>query len=408
MKLEMLAAECGDCLWLEYGEPGDTRVVIVDGGTRGTAPVLRERIAAACRERRDGKLEVELLVVTHIDNDHILGILELLRDPPPGLQINDIWFNGRPQLVNLPARDPSQEVRSARRRGLLRIDDDDAGEGGASEDARPSPSNLLGPAEGDDLSELLKSRGLPWNEHQVWNRGAVVVPDSGGFPVAPLTGGLRLTVLGPTLDRLFDLRAAWRSVLSGADEAIEAPGRPGLLKRGDRWPPEWQEAETRDPSRANGSSILLLAEYGNTVLLLAADGHAPDLAAAVRRVLRLRSTELARLRLSAFKLPHHGSSKNLSRELLDSVDCDTFLISTDGSVHQHPDHQALLRILRYASRRPRLLFNYERATTTPWRDAKGDVVGGGFQDYDTGYPEQATNGIVVEFDEAGVGIRSSP
>ena len=79
LRLEMLPAACGDCLWLEYGDGAQAGIVIIDGGLRETAQVLRKRIDKARRARGVETLEVELLVVTHIDNDHIVGIIELLR-----------------------------------------------------------------------------------------------------------------------------------------------------------------------------------------------------------------------------------------------------------------------------------------------------------------------------------------
>jgi len=82
LTLQMLPAGNGDCLWLEYGPPEATRIVIIDGGVRDTAGVLQRRIDAAFRQRGSTSLDVELLVVTHIDNDHILGILELLAARP--------------------------------------------------------------------------------------------------------------------------------------------------------------------------------------------------------------------------------------------------------------------------------------------------------------------------------------
>ena len=85
LKLQMLPAACGDCLWLEYGKGAAKRYVIIDGGLTETATALRERIDAARRERGVDTLEIELLVVTHIDNDHILGIIELLKAAPPAL-----------------------------------------------------------------------------------------------------------------------------------------------------------------------------------------------------------------------------------------------------------------------------------------------------------------------------------
>ena len=78
LTLEMLPAGCGDCLWLEVGEPGNTRIVLIDGGVKATAGFLVERIRAALAERRAARLKIDLLIITHYDNDHIEGILELL------------------------------------------------------------------------------------------------------------------------------------------------------------------------------------------------------------------------------------------------------------------------------------------------------------------------------------------
>ncbi len=102
-RLEMLPARCGDCLLLEYGPPGASRLVVIDGGLGETAAVLWNRLEGLRHERGAETLEIELLVVTHIDNDHIVGIIALLKAAHPTLMIHDIWFNGRHQLMGLPA-----------------------------------------------------------------------------------------------------------------------------------------------------------------------------------------------------------------------------------------------------------------------------------------------------------------
>ena len=186
-------------------------------------------------------------------------------------------------------------------------------------------------------------------------------------------------------------------MLGGRDEPSAAqPAPEDLLGRRDKWPPVWKDGESRDPSFANGSSIMLLAEYGGHALLLAGDGYAPDMAAALDRVRAQRHLQKA-FPLDAFKLSHHASENNLTRELLEKIDCRRFLVSTDGSVHRHPDHQALLRILRYATKRPEFLFNYGSDTTRPWDERKRDVTKK-FQDYDTRFPDDPDEGIVVSFD----------
>lgn len=367
LTVQMLPAGCGDALWLEYGEPGATGIVIIDGGVRDTITALRKRIETACRERNTETLEVELLVVTHIDNDHILGILELLRNPSSSLRVKNIWFNGRPQLMRLPAKAAGATL----------------------------PADLLGPQQGDDLSDLLDSRKLPWNTQPIF------VPDTGALPVVTLDGKLTLTLLGPTLASLYDLCAKWVDILGGDEELqSEQAALPGdWLGRSDTWPPVWSDVDRRDPSVTNGSSIMFLAEYGSHSVLLTGDGHASDLTAALERLRGERKLGSRALPLSAFKLPHHGSARNLNRALLEQVDCSRYMISTDGSTHRHPDHQALLRILRYSTRPPELLFNCEVETTRPWRDSKQDVLADpNLQNYETRFPADAEEGFVLELE----------
>jgi hypothetical protein len=394
LTLQMLPAARGDCLWLQYGSPA--RHVVIDGGLKDTAPALLRRMEQARRASRRNRLEIELLVVTHIDNDHIQGVIELLRKLPDWVHIGDIWFNGRPQLVEL-ASTPVPEPRVED--SWLMGGDFGGSPSSAKRRTRASASfaedgELLGGKEGDELSTLLQDRGLPWNRDPLWNGGAVVLPARGALPVIELEGGLRLTLLGPPRARLDRLRKVWSKVRTGEDEADDGTTSSQLLGRRDTWPPAWKEGEQADTSAANGSSIALLAEVHGDSLLLAGDAHARDLSDGVGRLLEQRRAS-ASLPLSAFKLSHHASHRNLTRELLEKIDCERYLVSTDGSGHGHPDHQALLRVLRYSRRRPDLRFNYLRDHTCLWRDAKRDVLAQDFQDYDARFPEDADSGCIL-------------
>lgn len=391
LTLQMLPAGCGDSLWIEYGTSGATRIVLIDGGVRDTAAALRKRIESAQRERRVQRLELELLVVTHIDNDHILGILEILGSAPDTLTVKDVWFNGRRQLVKLPPPDGKERKRRSNKpKDLLGSEDNEGLAGGG---LIPSPADLLGPKEGDLLSDLLEKRGLPWN--QAWNGEAIVVPETGSLPVITLDGKFSLTLLGPTYDRLYKLCESWPDVISGRDNPHSGPA--DLLGRRDVWPPVWKDGEQRDPSPSNGSSIMFLVEYDGHALLLTGDGFAPDLEDALERLCREREVASGAFPLDAFKLPHHGSDKNLTAGLLGKTDCSRYMISTDGSTHRHPDHQALLRILRHSKRRPRFLFNYDAATTRPWGESKEDVLEDErLKQYETEFPRDGVNGLLLE------------
>ena len=72
-QIEMLPAGRGDCLWIEYGSCSDVHRILIDGGPEGTYDVLRERILALPPAER----RFELIVLTHVDRDHIAGLIPL-------------------------------------------------------------------------------------------------------------------------------------------------------------------------------------------------------------------------------------------------------------------------------------------------------------------------------------------
>ena len=107
----------------------------------------------------------------------------------------------------------------------------------------------------------------------------------------------------------------------------------------------------------------MLFETDGTRVLLTGDAHARALTDGIRNVSTL--TGEAPLRLDAFKLSHHGSRGNITEELLELVDCDLFLVSTDGSHFGHPDAETIELI---ATTRPgaTICFNYRSEQTERW------------------------------------------
>jgi hypothetical protein len=123
-----------------------------------------------------------------------------------------------------------------------------------------------------------------------------------------------------------------------------------------------------DGSEANGSSIAFIAEYGRQRWLFAADAHEDVLRAGLQRYGESRGG--LPVRLDGFKVPHHGSVKNVSPELLDMIDAATYLISTNGAYFHHPDAACIDLILEKAGRKhPELIFNYHSDFTSKWSKA---------------------------------------
>lgn len=350
--IELLEAREGDCIWIEYGgsDPVDRHIIVVDGGPPGAGKVLRERIERAKKERGAEQLHLELVVITHIDSDHIGGILELLTKPEPRVSIGDIWFNGVMQL-----------------------------------------SSVLGPAQGERLSTLLATDRLRWNE--AFKGGRIAIPeDTGQLPHLELTGKMLVTVLGPPEDRLWKLAKGWKAVVEAAEQPVRDTGTPRKDILGEEWPPVYRdERPDIDSGPANASSILLLMEYDKKAVLLAADGSPIDLEKGIDRLLGQRGERF--LPLSLFKVPHHGSEGNLTSELLRKLSCSQFALSTDGSKNKHPHHQTILRLIKEGGGTPHLMFNYRTNKTRLWEDRR-DELPPGFRGYSVEYGKKG-RGLVI-------------
>jgi hypothetical protein len=64
------------------------------------------------------------------------------------------------------------------------------------------------------------------------------------------------------------------------------------------------------------------------------------------------------------KLPHHGSYRSLSKNIIEKIICYNYIISTNGSKHFLPNKRALLKILKFLKRdkeQVNFMFNYEEA-----------------------------------------------
>lgn len=356
MRIEMLAALHGDCLLVEYGDIRRTRRILIDSGPVGAYAALRGRLERLPK----GDRRFELIVLSHVDTDHIEGLIKLFANPRPWpFVVKDVWFNGWRHLEQA--------------------------------------HGLLGGRQGEFFSALLARR----LDEGCWNGAfkgqAVVVRDADALPEHVLPGGLKLTLLSPTLAKLERMREAWRKDLGDAIDPgdLEAawallgqqkkylPGK-GLLGSSAQLDALIEKQSRPDDAAANGSSIAFLAEYagnagmagsGNEMMpggksrscLFLADAHPDAICASVKRLLQARG--LARLRVDAVKVAHHGSKANTTDELMSLIESPRFLFSTNGQQFGHPDEEAVGRVIGRSSHpSPTLYFNYLSEHNRVWQE----------------------------------------
>ena len=339
--IEMLPGGRGDALWIEYGKANAPRRVMIDGGILNTRKTLKERIEAIPKAKR----HFDLLVVTHIDLDHIAGVLGLIKDPPEGLTFDNVLFNGYKQLMK------------------------------ASE--LPDEDGTLGAKLGEQVTYLIDKRKYTQNKG-FKDKLVAIRSMKGALPSITLEGGMTLTLLSPTISRLKTLKPKWEKEIKAAhlkpgEAGVDLVGHPdeaeddGVLGTTKINIDKLSKTKfSDDTSAANGSSIAVLAEYDGKRAAFLGDAYSSDVAKSFERIAKSDGTDL--LELDGIKLSHHGGHKNTGSPMLEKVHCKNYLVSTDGTIYHHPHGESLARVCVAGSKagKPTIYFNYLSDYTKPW------------------------------------------
>lgn len=190
LKLKMYPARSGDAFLIDASGTN----ILIDAGFAST---YQDFIAADLANLARGGGRLSLVVCTHIDADHIGGLLELfsLNGLPGGrgIEVDTVWHNSLRSLP-FPAGTPSSArdqaiLEAIRRRGF--------------QGAVATSPNPISARQGSSLAKLLRQNGYAWNAGD----GSNSVDDS----VSPLAlaSDLVVQVIGPTRARLEALRARW-------------------------------------------------------------------------------------------------------------------------------------------------------------------------------------------------------
>ena len=362
--IEMLPAGEGDCIFITI--PGPDIRILIDGGPKETyRNCLRERLLQLKCENKP----VDLLVVTHIDHDHIGGIIELLKENGSDqesriVKIKNIWHNSYRHLQI----DKAGQTGDAEKQILETIVSGGASrEEGTAKEGKKEISAL----QGTTLAALILQGGYSWNRQF---GGRAVSSRSEEISLGP---ECFVRVLLPGQRELEALARSWKNELRRSritfqfsedalfDDAYEyycryLKSETTAVKQQIAKEPETDNAEKSieelagksyepDQSETNRSSISLLIRGQEKQLLLPGDNIADRV---------LESLGDATM-FDAVKLPHHGSVKNISDAFLKKLSIKRFLISTNSAKYGHPDLETLAKIAsRKTDYKRQIYFNY--------------------------------------------------
>jgi beta-lactamase superfamily II metal-dependent hydrolase len=310
MKLEALDALKGDCFLLSWDENNH---LLIDSGTKGTYPFLKKKLTEVKK--------LEGIIVTHVDYDHIGGFIKLMAAQRPPIEPTyDIYIN-TPDLI-----------------------------------LSPNESDKVGYKHGIQFDKKLSDKGIiPKSIHLGINRTNTID-----------IKGLKLTILSPSKTILQALKKNWtaESLYKQYQKETKSSDKVGARHSNLK---DYQEIiDTKEKLHKwkddliNSSSIAFIAEYKRKKILFLADANPIEIE---KELKKLGYSENKKLKVHLMKISHHGSKFNTSTNLLKVIDCDSFLISTNGrGPYYHPHRETIVKIAEYSrkdkTRRLNIYTNY--------------------------------------------------
>jgi beta-lactamase superfamily II metal-dependent hydrolase len=356
-QLAMHPASEGDALVLSWGEDDALHHALIDLGRTGDYRNLKPLLQQTGR--------FELFAITHIDADHIEGVVPLFKEARLPFTAAHVWFNAHAQLETANARLP------------------------------PGSRMPMGPAQGEKVTVGIIRSQWPWNAQ--FASGTVSVDSAEGPNPIAFPGGLTLRLLSPSDQKLAELLPVWDRELRKAklrttdpDEVARALAGGYVHLGGINIEQLASLRFYEDTSEPNGASIAFVAEFAGKRILMGADAYPGVIEESLRA---LGASKACPYRIDCLKVSHHGSKANTSPALLDLIDCTCFAFSTDGSHHGHPNPEMIARLLKKETvGRKRLIFNFRQDNTTIWD--KADLMQQ--WNYECVFPEAGKSGVVFD------------
>jgi beta-lactamase superfamily II metal-dependent hydrolase len=317
LSLEALRARHGDCLLVHYGTNADPRLMLVDGGPAtvwGTTLKPRLEELRGRYEDENGVLQLALAMVSHIDDDHVQGMLDLTsslleaeeQGQSPSITAATLWHNSFEELTG----DDNGRVLTLVDEAAVQSLSTSATVG---RELREGAAVVASVAQGRRLRN--QAELLHWQLNRPLG-DLIVAPETGGQTVN--LGQAEMVVVAPNQARVQALRNEWEEQLTRLQR--EAAN-------------EADVAAYIDKSVFNLSSIVCLIKAENRTILLTGDARGDDILAGLEAANLLNG---AQLKADVFKLPHHGSDRNVAPDLFQKIVADHYVVSGDGR-HGNPE-----------------------------------------------------------------------
>lgn len=298
-KLRILKAEHGDAIIVSIFHEDILHHIVIDGGPSS-------KFAGDIVQEIDELGPIDLMVLTHYDDDHIGGLIEFFKKHKNDkIDIKTCWVN-------------------------------------CASDVPIATGNLISYSQAKTLENYLiqvsQRQPLDW-KNVITN--AMETVDLGFCKIQLLSPSPEsLQVNYQALDK--ETKDATISSASFRVKQDEKISLEELAKR-----PNVKHSANEDI--INKSSIAFILEIGLSKILLMGDA---DPWIVVEKLKEMGYSKSNPLKVDYWKVSHHGSRNNICNDLLDMIKCSNYIFSTNGGKGStsHPDRETLAKILCYPGR----------------------------------------------------------
>jgi beta-lactamase superfamily II metal-dependent hydrolase len=313
--MKVLKAFNGDCILMTYNCTKKKEInILIDGGNASTFDYSLKKELLKIKT-------LDLIILTHIDSDHIGGLIRFFKNSLiDKIEVKNIWVNF-PNIVEMSS---SEKISFGQAKTLEKL--------------------II------EKMPTTKIKNYIHSENDKLNYN-----------------GIEITVISPTKEILDNLYEKWPRIKEAekTNEDIKINISKDLtvnntvaLSELNKIPFNPDKSVNND--LVNASSISIILECANLKILLLADSR-PEI---IEKYLTENYSEIERLKVDYVKVSHHGSKNNTSQKMLNYIDCDNYIISTNGGAakHKHPSRETIARIIynekRDFSNKRFIYFNY--------------------------------------------------
>ena len=357
LKIKLIPAEYGESIWISVGENVQYNILI-DGGLGKT---YQKYLKPEIKHIKEINQKINLLVCTHIDNDHIGGLISALKETNSDL-IENIWYNGFLQMIDSKFSSQNENKYTDRDNKIL--------DAIISQGLITDEEQEVGINEGMSFGVLVEEKGIPLNvatggqaicTGQIKNRYEIMK-------------NIFITVLGPFPKDIAEVEEYWKKDMISRNYMFRVSDKIKLMETfeyqlerikaaymSEKYKISGNEDLTKyigkltecDDSVVNRSSISFILEYANRKYLFLGDS-------VINKMMldQIESEVGTKYRFSAIKLPHHGSRYNITHDFISRYTAEEYYCLTNSAKYGHPDLEALATVLCEDVHFKKLVFNY--------------------------------------------------